>query len=222
MITTLGLLAALIAIPILIRVGIRVFALLFVRAALVKGAEDIGRRALEKQSDHIHMVRAGAQVWTRPDLATALATPLLENGFQDAGIYTVTELPGVHVHLLTDSHNQMLGIVYEHPRAGHWAEVVTRYANGDSSVFTTVKPTGLSPRPGHVTVHAPGLDVGALLHRALHERPNGAMVPMTPAKAVEIFEFAYADQMAWRKKQGISASEVVRVAQRRSAQRRAA
>ncbi|MGH3055669.1 MAG: hypothetical protein ACRDL7_11900, partial [Gaiellaceae bacterium] len=83
--------------------------------------------------------------------------------------------------------------------------------------FTSVRPTGLSPQPGYTTVHAPGLDAGALLHRALQERPSKPTVSVSSASAVKMFEEGYADQIAWRKKKGVSAKEVVRVATRQRA-----
>jgi hypothetical protein len=217
MMTTLGLLAALVVIPVLIRFGTRLFARLFVRAAVVASAKDIGQRALEKQSDRIHLVTAGPQVWAQPDAAGALATPLLENGFEDAGTFAIPEMPGVHVRLLVDARNCMLGIVYEHPRAPHWLEILTRYTNGGSCSFTTLRPTGLSPRPGHPSVHAPGIDAGALLHRTLQERPSRQTVTVTVDSAAAMFESGYAEYMAWRKRQGVSAKEVLEIAERRAA-----
>jgi len=217
MIAILGLVAAALMIPILLRIGLRVFALLLVRAAVIKAAEDVGQRAVDQQPDHIHLTRRGPQDWAQPDAAAALAMPLLENGFSDAGSYAIDELPGVLVRLMPDEHNGMLGIVYEHSRAPHWVELVTRYANGTVATFTTLRPTGLSPLPGYSTFHAPGLDAGALLHRALQERPKGAVTSVTTATAVKLFEHGYAEQIAARKRRGVSAGEVVRVATRKVA-----
>ena len=217
MITILGLVAAALLIPILLRVALRVFALLFVRTAFVTAAEDVGRRAVDKQPDHIHLTKRGPQAWAQPDAAGALALPLLENGFSDLGSYTVDELTDVLVRLMTDERNGMLGIVYEHSRAPHWVELVTRYVDGTVATFTTLRPTGLSPLPGYSTVYAPALDACALLHRALQERPKGAVTSITPANAVKIFENGYAEQIALRKRRGVSAQEVVRVATRKAA-----
>ncbi len=217
MITTLGLLAALIVLPLALKFGVRLFALVFLRTAFVKGAEDIGRKAVEKQPDRVHLLRRGPQVWAQPDDAGALATPLLENGFDDAGTFAVNEMPGVFVRLLCDSRNGMMGVVYEHPRAGHWVELTTRYTNGDSASFTTTRPTGLRPLPGHAILHAPGVDAGALLHRALTERPKGATKPVNSGTAVQLFEECYAECIARRKKQGVGAKEVVQVAASRAA-----
>ena len=196
---------------------VALFALLFIRRAVMKAAEDVGKQALAKQSDRIHLVERGPQAWKRPDEAGALTLPLLENGFSEVGTFAIQELPGILVRLLTDEHNGLLGIVYEHPRTPHWAELVTRYTDGTVATFTTLGPTGLSPRPGHRTVYAPGFDSGALLHRTLAERPNRAIAPVSPATAVQQFENAYAEHMAWRKQQGISAEEVVQVASRKRA-----
>jgi hypothetical protein len=217
MFTILGLVAALILLPIVFKIAMRIFALLFLRTALIKAAEDVGQRALNQQPDHIHLSSRGPRAWSQPDAAGALATPLLENGFADAGTYAVDPLPGLLVRLLVDERNGMLGVVYEHPRVPHWAELVTRYADGRIATFTTSRPTGLSPRPGTTTVHAPGLDSGALLHRALQERPSNPTARVSAASAVKMFEDGYAEYMAWRRREGVSAKEVVRVATRQRA-----
>ena len=215
--TTLGLIAALILIPILLRVGMRLFASLFVRAALIKGAEDVGRRAVDKQPDTIHLTKRSPEVWAQPDAAGALATPLLENGFEDVGTFAINELPGVIVRLLVDAQAGLLGIVYEHPRVPHWVEVVTYFTSGGSATFTTLRPTGLAPRPGCTVTHCPGIDAGALLHRAIEERFTHDIVKLTPDVAVRRFENAWSEYMTWRKQHPVSAREVGQVAQRRAA-----
>jgi hypothetical protein len=217
MITLLGLVVAVLLLPVLVSIVGGVFALLFVRGAVVKAAEDIGQRALEKQPDQIHLAKRGPQAWAQPDAAGALALPLLENGFRDVGSFAVEELPGLLVRLMTDERNGLLGVVYEHPRMPHWVEFVTRYEDGTVTTFTTLRPTGLSPLPGYTTTYAPGLDAGALLHRTLEERPRGQVKGVTLASAVQLFERGYEEQIAARKRRGVSAREVARVASRRVA-----
>lgn len=216
-ITTLGILAALVAIPIAMRIGALLIGPLFAGAALRGAAQDIGRRAIQKQPDRVHLSERGPHVWRHPDQAGALAMPLLENGFTDVGTFAVEEMPGVFVRLMVDARNGILGIVYEHPRAAHWLELISRYPDGTSASFTTLRPTGHSPRPGHPIVFAPALDAGALLVRTLKERPPQATNAITRKSAVQQFEDGYADTIAWRKNRGVSATEVIRVATRRAA-----
>ncbi len=177
----------------------------------------IGRKALSKQPDHIHLSRKNHLAWTKFDAARVLVQPLTEGGFEDAGTYTIDELAGVVVQLLVHTGDGLFACVYEHPKAGTWMELVTRYQDGRSCSFTTSAPTGLEPRPGHPVFHVPGTPPGDLLAKALAERPKGAIKVITPLTAQQQFEDAWSDGMAWRKHHGIKAREVARVAVRRAA-----
>jgi hypothetical protein len=66
-------------------------------------------------------------------------------------------------------------------------------------------------------VNAPGLDPAALVDRAKAERPKRPFESVTAFTVVSLFERAYAESMAYRKKAGISAREVGNVARMRKA-----
>ena len=71
---------------------------------------------------------------------------------------------------------------------------------------------GLKPRPGHPVVHFPGLGLGELYARFIGERPGGALEHIRSEDLARYFERSYAESLAWRKQEGISAREVARVA----------
>jgi hypothetical protein len=212
-ISILWLTAALIFIPVMIRLA----AAMFVRAVVVKTAETIGRQAVEKQPDEIHLMRRGPQVWSDPERASALANALLATGFEDGGTFAVDELPNVYVHLFADRRHSIAANICEHPKAGLWLELVSRYVDGTVATFSTLKPTGLDHRPGFMMVNAPAAEPAALLERALAERPNKALHPVHASDAPQLFEQGYAQSIAWRKQRGVTAAEVVQVAQRNKA-----
>lgn len=172
----------------------------------------VGQAALNQQPDTIRLSPAGAHAWKNAQGAITFATPLCDRGFQDAGTYTIAEMPGVIVRLLAKPEEHFYAAIYEHPQVGQWIDLVTLYQDQTSSTFTTAKPTGLAPRPGHPSIHAPGAGPLALYARARAERAKQVMLPATPAKAVQDFERAYAESIAWRKHRGISACEVAEVA----------
>ena len=184
---------------------------------LRKFAQAIGKAALDKQPGQIHLQRQDRAQWTNSTAADTIARALAWKGFEDAGCYAIAELPEVHLQLFTDTNRSMLANLYEHPKTGVWFELVTRYEDGTTASFSTLPATGLNPRPGHVQVSAPGLDVSALLDRALGERPAKRQVRVRAADAAALFATGWADHMAWRKRQGISAAEVAQVAKRRKA-----
>ncbi|MEO6461524.1 MAG: hypothetical protein ABIP29_00430, partial [Candidatus Eisenbacteria bacterium] len=138
-------------------------------------------------------------------------------GFADGGTHRVEEMHGVRVRLLAHEGERLYAVVHEHPQAGLWCDVVAGYEDGRSITFTTASPTGLAPRPGHVTVHVPPTSPSSLIDRLRHERPSGALRPATRAAVVHDFETAYADSTAWRKRRGITAGGVAQVAARKAA-----
>ena len=177
----------------------------------------IGEHALKQQPDTIHLERVDQPHWTNASAISSIADPLLSRGFQDAGTFSVAEMPGVQVRLLAHPGDFFYSAIYQHPQAGVWFEFVARYDKDRTATFTTSRPTGLSPRPGHMTVNAPGVSATALLDRARTERPRGTFLPVSVPSAVGDFEAGYADSIAWRKNKGVSTREVVEVAKRSKA-----
>jgi hypothetical protein len=209
MIRILILAGALLAVTLLRNVLPFLIARLFGRA--------IGSHALAQQPDEIHLEKSGPNAWKDPNAVRPLASPLLERGFRDAGIYQMKELPGLTLQLMVKSDESMLGVVYEHPKAGHWVEVACRYQDGGSVTYSTSRPTGLTARPQHPVINLPELDAGALYERARAERPDRPLDSVSAFTVVRMFERAYAESIAYRKQTGISAREVGEVAKMRKA-----
>jgi hypothetical protein len=196
-------LAALVALslvrPLLVMVLGRIFA----------GA--IGSHALSKQPDAIHLDRADARAWARPDKSEASARALRAAGFEDAGTWTVRELPGVVLQLLAHAGEGFYAMIYQHPKAGDWTDMVTRFSDGTSITYSSHTPSGLQPRPGHPVENLPGVSAVQLLDHARSTRPRRATAPHSAARASTDFTRAYAESMAWRKQHGVSAREVAQV-----------
>lgn len=168
----------------------------------------MGQAALAQQPDAIHLDETSPDAWRDHEAAHALGNAFLEQGFADGGTHRVEEMHGVRIRLLVHEGERLYAVVYEHPQAGQWCDVVAAYEDGRSITFTTAAPTGLDPRPGHDVVHLPPTSPPALVERLRRERPPGTLRPATCAAVVRDFETAYADSTAWRKRRGISAGEV--------------
>lgn len=180
-------------------------------------AKTAGQKAIESQPDHIHLTRVGRQAWADVESEGDISVPLLSRGFEDAGTFTIDEMPGVVLRLLVHREDAMYAAIYEHPKVGQWFELFSRFQDGSSITFSTSRPSGLSPRPGHPVVHAPGITPAELHDRACEERPRRPTNPVSKDKAATCFEESYAEATAWRKEHGISAVEVARVASRSKA-----
>lgn len=184
--------------------------------ALVAGKQ-IGAAALDRQPDQIHLQRTGSTAWKKGEAAPKTSTILVSRGFETAGVYTIGEMPGLLVELLAHRGDGFYAAVYEHPMAGVWFDVVSRFQDGTSVTFTTAPPTALKPRPGHDSVNVRGSEPVAVLEKAVAMRPRRALTDVSVTSAVGVFEQAYAESMAYRKQTGISTSEVVGTATRKAA-----
>jgi len=184
-------------------------------AALFAGS--VGKQALARQPDTIHLVAAGSDVWRSRARADRAAGQLKALGYADAGTWTVPEMPGLVLWLLVSPAEYATAAIYEHPKAGHWCEVFFRCQDGTSATFSSARPTGLKDRPGHRLVRIPGADADKIVELADEQRPTAPLLPVSVSDAPRRFEEAYAEAVAYRKSVGISRSEVVNVAQKRAA-----
>ena len=177
----------------------------------------IGERALAKQPDTISLTRRGDDAWRDLDAARRMWQPLDARGFADAGTYSIDEIRGVVLRLLASPREHLMAIAYEHPVAGRWIEVATRYQDGTGHTVTSMAATGLDDRPGHPVIAMSGATAEQLIERALRERPVGHMQAVRADDVAHLFEQVYAESMAWRKTNGISQREVVKVVLRKAA-----
>jgi hypothetical protein len=197
----------LLALPILIRV----FKLLFVRTVVRKAFKDIGNKAIAKQSDTIHLVPKSMHTWADRDAMDKLAQPLKSRGFVEAGVYEITEMPGVGLRMLLNQATNVYACLYEHPKAGRWAEVITRYQNGFGATYTQLPDRGMTRRDEDVVVNAPATDAGTLYDRMIKERPQKPMISLSEGNIPRLFEQVWSAQVKWKKERGAKPEEVAKV-----------
>lgn len=179
--------------------------------------KQIGASALAKQPDTIHLEPASPDAWRDAENARRVASALSGLGFETAGSYRIPELPGVTLELLAHPGESMYAAVYEHEKAGAWFEIFMKCQDGTSATFTTLKPTGLGDRPDHPMIRMTSADPATLFEKAQDRKPRKPLRPARAADAVATFEQGYAESIAWRKQQGISTGEVVKVAMKEAA-----
>jgi hypothetical protein len=173
------------------------------------GLEHAGRTALSRQPDRITLVpRSEAGI---SGDARAAIEQLVRRGFARAGSFAIPEMGDVPVHLLVKPGECAVAAVYEHPEAGTWSDIVSRYQDDRSWLITNARlGGGLDARPGNVKVRAPGLTPAALHLRFARERPAGPLVEVPPQSAAGFFMTAYEEEIAWLKGRGLNADEVKR------------
>jgi hypothetical protein len=177
----------------------------------------IGAAVLARQPDDIRLERAAATAWKNGAAPGAIAAVLTSRGFEDAGVYTVPEMPGILVQLLAHPGEGVYAAIYEHAQVGIWFDLVARFQDGTSLTYTTSPATALKPRHGHPIVNLRGSETVAVLDKLLAMRPKRPHSGASVGMAVSFFEQAYAETIAYRKKVGISTREVIQTATRKAA-----
>jgi hypothetical protein len=177
----------------------------------------IGKAALAKQPDTIRLVKTDAAKLRNASSVQALAAEFQSSGFESAGVYSIPEMPGVNVQLLASSGDSMAAAIYDHPAAGVFYDIVSRYRGGDVYTHSTAHATGLHRPPYVHSVNAPGIEPLVMIEWARRERPKEGLKPCNTSSVAPDFVAAYAEYVAWMKGKGISTAEVVEVAKRKAA-----
>ena len=68
--------------------------------------------------------------------------------------------------------DSVYAIVYQHPQAGPWLDLVTRYQDGSRITYCTQRDTLLDRAEHNVIRFHEGMPPGELLRRFLAERPD--------------------------------------------------
>jgi len=149
--------------------------------------------------DRVHLSRCAPSVFTYPDPMRDARDGLGAEGFADAGVFSVEELPGTCVRLMAHAKQGFAATIYDQAGAGVWVEVSSRYEDGRRWIHTTLEGRGLESRPGNTLVSLPGSSLAELLARARGDRPTGGLSPVSPRHLVSQWEQDYADWIEVRK-----------------------
>lgn len=174
-----------------------------------KGRAAVGLKAIAAQPDYITLLPRQEPPGTK---AAGILQAMAELGFAPAGSFSVTEMGAMPIDFMVKPAESAVLAVYEHPQAGVWLDLFTRYQDGTSFTFATnTMGSGLEQRPGHPCVRVAALAPAAAYARFVREPPAQAARPFAAAEVPAMFADSYAESIAWRKKQGISGKEVERV-----------
>jgi hypothetical protein len=149
----------------------------------------------------IKLERLPAVDWQQPDKAASLIEPLRQVGFGQVGSFAIQ--PGdVSLMAFCRPSDSIYAVVYQHPKAGVWLDLITRYQDGSRITYCTQRDTQLD-RPQHTVVgFHEGVPTGELLSRLLAERPTKPTESISAEAFVEHFERAYAESMDWMMARG--------------------
>ena len=147
--------------------------------------------------------------WRDSDEAEALIEPLRVAGFQEIGGFAME--PGeVTMQAFQLPEENAYAIVYEHPQASVWLDLVTRYRDGSKLTYATLADTLLDRAENNVIRYFEGMPGDELLKRFLAERPAKPMEPVPAGDFAAFFEQAYAENMDWIIARGGPTEEEIR------------
>jgi hypothetical protein len=191
----------------------RVLTYLLMRRAGRQALAEVGKRAVTKLPEYIRLSRVEAPAWTNEELVQQQAEPLLRCGFQDAGIYTVDRMPGVFVRMMCQPQAGVAAHIYDHPRAGSWIEMVTRYDDGSTHSVSTLAPNGMKHPDWFRKIQADkAMPANKIYERFLPLRQQHGIKYVVAADVAKEFEEVYHKLALWRQEAGISPEEVAVVA----------
>lgn len=145
----------------------------------------------------VNLLYAAKPEWRHEQERDAAVRQLLAAGFVNAGSYRVRELPGMTLGMYAHRDENAYAVLNDHPRAGFWADLVTRYEDGRVAVFSTLEPMTANAHEGSAVVSEPHHSLADLWTRMLAERPQGTMMVCDPFRAAPDYEHGYAAAVRW-------------------------
>ncbi len=191
--------------------GKRIIAVLLVRRAARGALNDLGKKAINAQPDFVNLQRDEFPQFADPAGIDELKKPLLACGFDYVGTFKVDKMPGVKLLILVKPDDCVTAHIYEHPKAGIWIELVTRYQDGGTHSLTTLPATGIQPPPFVQTIRAPKAPADVLVRQLITARRSGEMKRVGASDAASEFEQNYAKYILWQKNKGMSTTEMAQI-----------
>jgi hypothetical protein len=111
---------------------------------------------------------------------------------------------------LVHTEHRLDALIYDHPQAGVWLDLVCRYQDGRNYTYATAPQSGLV-NPTYLKIeNHPGAEPGELLQHCLATRPSDGLLPTPADEFPRRFESAYAREMEWRGERGGPSEEEIR------------
>jgi len=138
----------------------------------------------------------------------------LSLGFDKIEDYYIEDIP-LSMTAYIDRQSSTYGVVYDHPMAGVWTDLVRRYEDGSSWTFGSNQDS-LMDYPDNKTIrHYPDLSLAEMLEKFQQEAPSADTVVVPDHEFPKFFERAYAEEMDWRiARGGATEAEIRRIAER--------
>lgn len=135
-------------------------------------------------------------------------------GFEKIDDYYIEDIP-LSMTALIDRNTSTYGVVYDHPIAGVWCDVVRRYEDGSGWTFGTNQDPLVDYPVNKTMKFFPNLSLTEVVENFQAEAPAENAVLVSSAEFPKFFERAYAEEMDWRiERGGATEAEIRRIAER--------
>ncbi len=151
------------------------------------------------QPARIHLVRDRDLEWAHRAQVAARVRDLRRVGYETITSFRIAEIEGLHLVGLAHRQAGYLAVVYEHRLAGVWCNLVAVYESGETLTVSNARQgRTLEPMPGHEKHLLRGASVAALYKSFKRHLRGSPRLRIVPGNFVQVFEDAYAREVAWR------------------------
>lgn len=135
-------------------------------------------------------------------------------GFDKIEDYYIEDIP-LSMTAYVDRDTSTYGVVYDHPMAGVWCDVVRRYEDGSAWTFGSNQDSLMDYPEDKTIKYFPQLSLAEMREKFLQEAPCNGMVVVSDEEFPRFFDRAYAEEMDWRiARGGVTEAEIRRIAER--------
>ena len=134
---------------------------------------------------------------------------LAELGFGHIGDFCIGPL-GIPIKAYWHAEKATCAVVYDHPVAGAWCDLVRRYADGTAFTYASCPAHGMDAPPKKTTKFFPQESLKQISEELWTDSPLAGAVIVKPEGFPKLFEKVYAEEMNWRMQRGGPTAEEVR------------
>jgi hypothetical protein len=150
----------------------------------------------------IHLFPARDKSWTRWSAALVMTNALRRIGFTESGVFEIREIPQTMIHGFVHESAGIAAAVYMRGEQV-WVDLDSIYEDGSSISYSIANVGAELPRPtSQIQIRFPGMELAALHHRLVTDRPRGILRHISADQFATLFEGSYAKLQDWLAERG--------------------
>jgi hypothetical protein len=186
-------------------------ALWFFRRKLQQVVGEIAEATMAPAPRRVRLQITHDSEWDDPDTATDACLLFRAAGFDEVGTFCSYDIDGLSLAAWVHVEHRLSGVVYEHPQAGIFSDVVAFFEDrGSVTVSNAPDSARMDEPPEHPKIIESSLEVGELIERAQAESAGRELRAISADTFKGDFERAYAEGMDWRNARGGPTEEEIR------------